>query len=55
MGWIERVKGALDRAGDSLGDIQESGLAENASKVIKSVSKVIGRYAKGDQEEKPPG
>ena len=53
MGWMERVKNALDRAADTLEDVQESGLAENAGKLLKSVSKVMERYAPGEEKKEP--
>ena len=53
MSWIGRIKKALDRTSETLEDIEKSGLPGNASKVVKSISQVIGRYAEKETEEKP--
>lgn len=45
MSWVEKAKKALERASETLQDVQESGLAENAGKMLQSVSQVMGRYA----------
>lgn len=53
MGLISRVTKALERASDTLEDVQESELPRNAGKLLKSVSKVIERYAPGEDKKEP--
>ena len=53
MGAIARIKGLLDHAAQTLEDIEEAGLPGNASKLVKSISQVMGRYAGKETEEKP--
>ena len=51
MSWVEKAKKALERASETLQDVQESGLAENAGKMLESVSRVMGRYASNKEKE----
>ena len=51
MSWVEKAKKALERASETLQDVQESGLAENAGKMLQSVSQVMGRYASNKEKE----
>lgn len=51
MSWIEKATKVLDRASDTLQDVQESGLAENAGKMLQSVSQVMERYASNKKKD----
>ncbi|MBA7599123.1 hypothetical protein ES703_06150 [subsurface metagenome] len=52
MKGIAKIKSSLDRASETLDDIQESGLPGSASKLLKSISEVIKRYASGEAKTK---